>query len=880
VAWAPDRPARLAVLPALDGLAGGAVAPVPVLRRLDSGPQGLTEAQAQARLERFGENAVAAARPPTWLARLLTAARSPFVLLLTGLALVSAATRDVAGAAVIAVLAAASCALRMHQEHRSDQAAAALRAMVASTATVVRRAAPGRPPAAREVPLDQLVPGDIVRLAAGDLVPADLILLRSADLTVSQAVLTGESLPAAKHPASLAGDASPAAGLDAAHLCFMGTTVVSGSGTGAVVATGASTCLGSAQRDPRPSAETSFERGVRGIAWALVCFMLVCVPVVLAVSAALRGHPLEAFLFAVAVAVGLTPEMLPVVITTTLARGARRMAGQSVIVKRLPALHNVGAMDVLCTDKTGTLTEDQLTLDRAMDPAGRDDPQVLRWAELASRALVEAGDLLAELDPLDLAVLEHVGGAGPEPEAAVVDVVPFDSARRRATAVLRDAARPGRHTLVTRGAPEAVLACCTTVRSAGRDVPFGPARRRRAEALAEVCAADGVRLLAVAVAERPARLGRYGPADEADLTLVGFVAFRDQPRESARGALAGLAAAGVGIKIITGDHPKVAARICRDVGLDPGVPLTGPEIAELDDPALASLAEQVTVFARVDPRQKARIVQALRQAGHTVGFLGDGLNDVAALRAADVGISVAGAVAAAREHADVILLRQDLGAVGQAVRQGRRAFGNMAKYLKITVSANLGNVLSMLVASAALPFLPMLPIQVLVQNLCFDGCQLALAFDTVDDPEVARPRSFDARDLTRFALFIGPVNMVADLATFAVLWWIIGRHASPAGAALLRTGWLTENLLTQAAAVHLLRSRHRPSARHHAARPVLLATAALAAVALALPYTPLAGALGLRALPLAFFPPLAVIVACYCLATSAAKAACLRGRSL
>ena len=884
MAWAPDRqPALIGAAPVAPGPAEPQTAepwaaPVTVLRRLGSGPRGLTEAQAQDRLDQFGENVIAPGRQPSWLARLLTAARSPFVLVLSGLVLVSAVTGDVAGTAVIAALALASCVLRMHQEHRSDQAAAALRAMVATTATVVRRAMAGQPGTARELPVDQLVPGDIVELAPGDLVPADLVLMRSAGLMVSQAVLTGESQPAAKTAANgrVPGPVTAASGVQAPHLCFLGTSVVSGSGRGVVVATGPSTYLGSAQRDPRPAAETAFDRGVRSIAWMLVGFMLVCVPVVLALNAALRGHLVEALLFAVAVAVGLTPEMLPVVITTVLARGAGRMAGRSAIVKRLPAIHNIGAMDVLCTDKTGTLTEDLSTLDRAVDPAGHEDPRVLRWALLASQALTEAAGLTA--DPLDLALIEQ---AGPVPDDGhlVTGLVPFDAARRRATAVLRAVAEPGQDLLITRGAPEAVLDCCDRVLADGCEQVLGPAGRQRAAELARHCAAAGVRLLAVAVTGRPARLGRYGPADEAGLTLAGFVGFRDQPRESAGAALAELAAAGVRVKVITGDHPDVAAHVCRQVGIDPGVPLTGPEIACVDDAALAVLAARGTVFARVDPAQKARIVRALRAAGHTVGFLGDGLNDVAALRAADVGISVAGATAAAREYADVILLRKDLRAIGQAVRQGRRAFGNIAKYLKITVSANLGNVASMVLASAALPFLPMLPIQVLVQNLCFDGCQLALAFDTVDEAEVARPRSFDARDLTRFALLIGPVNMLADLATLGVLWWLAGEHATPAAVALLRTGWLTENLLTQAAAVHLLRSRRRPSPRHRAARPVLLATAALAVVALVLPLTPLAAGLGLRALPLAFFPLLAVIVAAYCLATSAAKAAFLRSRT-
>jgi len=891
VAWAPERlpdpapanrqPARVrSRLPRVrDGLAEYAAAPpLQVLRWLESSRHGLTEDEAQARLIQFGDNAIAPGRAPTWSAGIGTAASSPFVLVLGVLALVSAVTGELDGAAVITTMALVSCLLRIRQEYRSDLAAQALRAVLASTATVRRRAADGRPGVARELPVDQLVPGDIVHLLPGDVVPADLRLLRSDQLAVNQAVITGESLPAAKRGSSVVADDSYQVDeggtlFDSPVLCFMGTNVQSGSGTAVVVATAASAYLGSTHQEaPARAAETSFDRGARGVSWLLVWFMLVCVPIVLAVNAAIRGQPLEAFLFAIAVAVGLTPEMLPVVVTTALARGARVLAGQAAIVKRLPAIHNLGAMDVLCTDKTGTLTQDQVSVACTVDPLGRDDPDVLHWSCVNSYWSAEvAGQAITEV--LDQVLLSHAADLGVTAYDAdvLVGVVPFDVSRRRATVLIR---RPGSltaQTLITKGAAEEVLGCCTQIRVDGVAVPLGAPERARLLARSEEYARDGVRLLAVASATRQSWPGSCGPAVETDLTLLGFVGFRDPPRSSARAALAGLTGLGIAVKVVTGDHPLAAARICRDIGIAAGQPVTGQEIDRLDDAALGELARSTTIFARVDPAQKARIVRALRADGATVGFLGDGLNDTAALREADVGISVDGAVPAAMKCADVILLRKDLTTLHQAVIQGRRTFGNIVKYLKITVSANVGNALSMLVASAVLPFLPMLPVQVLVQNLCFDLCQLSLAFDTVDEPSLRGPRTFDRRDLTRFVVCFGPINMLADLVTFVILWRLIGHHDSLAGRAVFRSGWLAENLLTQAAAVHLLRSRSLPSPGRLAARPVLLATLALALAGLCLPFSPFASLLGLSALPAAYFLPLTAVLVGYCVATVAAK---------
>ncbi len=903
MAWAPDLPRPAAPgAPPSDGPARHVPAssaawtglpPLVVLRQLQSTPRGLTEDDAHARLARHGDNTVAFGRPPSWSRQLLAAARNPFAVVLLCLAGVSAALGNAYSVAVISVLVVVSCLVRVWQERRSGRAAAALRALVARTATVLRRADASAVPVAREVPVDQLVPGDVVELAAGDLVPADMYLLRCADLAVSQAVLTGESAPAAKRaPASVGGDRAGQGGagddtdeaalLDCPWLCLAGSSVAAGAGLGVVVATGPRTYFGATHRSGLVAGpETCFDRGVKTVSWTLIRFMLISVGLVMAVTATAGGNPGEAFLFVVSVAVGLTPEMLPVVVDAALARGAQLMARLGVIVKRLPAIHNLGAMDVLCTDKTGTLTEGTMSLEESVDPRGHPDPTVLRLACLNSYWSADAvggtvGDLLDEAllasgSEEGVAVARDLAG-----ELTGVSIIPFDHARRRGTVVLRRARRPAAFLMITKGAPDAVLACCDQVRTPGGAVPLGPREHARLTRIAEAHAAAGVRLLAVACAEITPRRDGYRPADETGLTLAGFVGFRDQPKASARPALGQLAGSGIAVKVITGDHPLVAARACREAGLDPGEALLGDRADLLTDEALAQVAARTVLFARVRPEQKARIVRALRASGRTVGYLGDGANDVLPLRAADVGISVESAVDSARESADVILAGKDLTALSEAVGHGRRTFGNIIKYIKITVSSNAGNVGSMLAAGAFLPFLPMLPLQVLVQNLCFDATQLTLAFDHVGEPSLHQPRTFDRRDIARFVICFGLVNMLADLVTFAILWRLGMLHSGALGRAVFRGAWFTENLLTQALAVLLLRARAGTPLRNRAAWPVLLGTVVAALVGLCLPLSPLASSLGMHAPPLAYFPLLAAVLGGYWATLLAVRAAYLR----
>ncbi|WP_435838129.1 magnesium-translocating P-type ATPase [Streptomyces chrestomyceticus] len=910
-----DSGARLRDTPGLTALE--------TLRTLESGPRGLTEAQAEERLLRYGDNTVPERRPAGRSWRFVRSLRDPFTTVLLCLALVSAAVASWGAACVIAVLVVVSAVLRSSGEYRAERSTAALRELIATTATVQRR-----PGTTREIPVDQLVPGDVMRLGPGDLVPADLRLLRASGLTVRQAPLTGESAPVAKYPGEGGTGASgiEPSGIDASgtgpdlferpELCFQGSSVASGSATAVVLATGADTVFagtyrsgtyrrppgkgavpGPGARDTRRTRPTSaFDRSVNGVSWTLIRFMLLTPPLVLMANAALRGRGLETLPFAVAVAVGLTPEMLPVIVTTALARGAALLArGGEVIVKRLPALHDLGAIDVLCTDKTGTLTQDRPVLDCSLGPDGRPAPEPLHWAAVNSLWTLQLAELPTP-DALDEAVLEAAGDGFDELLAYEgIAALPFDPVRRTSCAVVRtDAAagaglRLGAHTLVVKGAPEAVLERCARVRTdraGGEGTDLDDAARARLARLVADRTADGLRLLAVAVAERPARPGRrYTPADERGLTLVGFVGLRDALAPTAAAACAGLARRGVAVKILTGDHPGTVTHVCRELGLDtgPGAVVTADRTDGLTDAELARLAARTTAFARCTPEHKARIVAALRAGSgpepgpgpkpgpdaetaaalpRTVGFLGDGVNDLPALHACDVGIAPRDAVDVTREAADVVLASKDLGAIDGAIVAGRRSSANIATYLRITLSSNLGNVIAMLGAGLLLPFLPMLPAQVLVQNLCFDAVQLAFAFDRPGPAALRRPAVLRPADLLRYITGFGLLNAAADLATFGVLVLAVHGVGDPGGQDAFHAGWFTENLLTQALVMYLLRTGRR-SAEGRAPGPIRIAVCALAVTGLLLPPSPLGPLLGMAPLPSLYYGLLAAVLVLY-----------------
>ncbi|CAM5363053.1 magnesium-translocating P-type ATPase [Streptomyces abikoensis] len=874
---AGDRLARISRWPAAQ-----------VLQESRATPHGLRQDDAELRLARGGANVVAHDTGPRWYAQLAKAFWNPFIGILVALLAVmyvqwlQAADEEPFDPKIpiIGAMVLVSGLLRFWQEHRSAGAAAALRALVTTTTAVQRRADRNAAPITVEIPMERVVVGDVVHLSAGDLVPADLRLLTAKDLMVSQAALSGESLPVAKADTRTHdyGQSTTTDPVEADNLCLMGTSVTSGTATGVVVATGADTYFGSMAGSlvgERP--ETSFDAGVKKVSFLLIRFMLVMVPLVFAVNGFTKGDWGEAFMFAVAVAVGLTPEMLPMVVTTNLARGAVAMAKRKVVVKRLNAIQNLGAMDVLCTDKTGTLTEDRIVLDRYLDAHGREDTEVLEYAYLNSHFQTGLRNLM------DRAVIDRVL----EAEEVVVDArftkvdeIPFDFARRRMSVVLSrnevarndagETAATAEHVLITKGAVEEVLALCTHMTDNGRRVELDAALRRRVTRTAEDNNRQGLRVLAVATRTFAAGRDAYTVADEEGLTLVGFLAFLDPPKADAAAALRALADKGVAVKVVTGDNELVAARVCADVGIDVGAVVTGAEVDALDDGELRVLVHATTVFAKTNPVQKARIVRALRAEGHTVGFLGDGINDAAALRDADVGISVDTAVDIAKESADIILLEKDLMVLEQGVEQGRTTFGNTIKYIKMTASSNFGNVFSVLVASAFIPFQPMLAIHLLVQNLAYDISQLATPWDRMDPEYLRRPRTWDAKGIARFMLFIGPISSVFDITTFLVLWNVFGAD-SDASQTLFQSGWFVEGLLSQTLIVHMIRTRKVPFIGSRASAPVMVMTAVVMAFGLLLPFSPLAPALSMEALPMSYFPWLIAILLAYCALTQAVK---------
>ncbi|MEU9997743.1 magnesium-translocating P-type ATPase [Streptomyces sp. NPDC050848] len=847
-----------------------------VLRDFAATRNGLTHVEAASRLERHGPNVVAQERAPRWYVQLAKAYANPFIAVLVLLAAVMW-WQDPAdpGVVILSTMVLISGALRFWQEYRSGRAADALKRLVTTTTAVVRRVGRGTAPATFEVSMDQVVPGDLVRLAAGDLIPADLRLIAAKDLTVGQAALSGESLPVAKDDirADDRGQRETTDPVEAGNLCLMGTSVTSGTATGVVVATGADTYFGSMAGSlvgERP--QTTFDAGVRSVSFLLIRFMLVMVPVVFAINGLTKGDWDEAFLFAIAVAVGLTPEMLPMVVSANLARGAVAMAKRKVVVKRLNAIQNLGAMDVLCTDKTGTLTEDRIVLDRYLDVHGEEDTEVLEYGYLNAHFQTGLRNLM------DQAVVDRVDEAEEvvvDARFSMVDEIPFDFARRRMSVVLNrngllgTTGRP-EHVMITKGAVEEVLDLCTHMIDGGRRVELTESARIKATLTAEENNRRGLRVLAVATRTMPSPRDTYAVEDESRLTLVGFLAFLDPPKADAEAALQGIADKGIAVKVVTGDNELVAARICADVGLDVGQVVRGTELDALDDGELRELAARTTVFAKVNPVQKARIVRALQAEGHTVGFLGDGINDAAALRESDVGISVDTAVDIAKESADIILLEKDLTVLEQGVVQGRTTFGNTIKYIKMTASSNFGNVFSVLVASAFIPFQPMLAIMLLVQNLVYDIAQLATPWDRMDEEYLRRPRNWDAKGIGRFMVTIGPISSIFDIAMFLIMWHVFAANTS-AEQSLFQSGWFIEGLLSQTLIVHMIRTRKIPFIQSRASWPVMATTVLAVLTGLWLPFSPLAGSLGFVALPASYFPWLVGVLLAYCTLTQLVK---------
>ena len=693
-----------------------------------------------------------------------------------------------------------SVLLRFNQEFRSTRTMNRLRAQVSTTVAVSRIKDTGEQQR-REIPLREVVPGDIVHLSAGNMVPADVRLFSTRDLFVSQSVLSGEALPVEKFEALQAqpsrrprvwGREEPT---DIANLCFMGSNVVSGTAMAVVVATGEETLFASlTHRALAQRSFTSFDRGINSISWVFIRFMLAIIPVVLLLNGFTKGDWASAFLFALSVAVGLTPEMLPVIIAANLTRGAISMVRNRVIVKRLNSIEDLGSMDVLCIDKTGTLTIDRIILERHLDVLGNADDQVLQYAYLNSYFQSGLKNLL------DAAILEHA-----ELSEALrvrdtyrkVDELPFDFSRRRMSVIVERERR--QHALICKGAVEEVLHVCSFARVEGKIVPLSAELRRSVSELRDEMNEKGLRVLAVAYKDIATDQTNYEyrAKDETDLVLVGFVAFLDAPKESIAEALFSLRKEGVRVKILTGDSELVARRICKWVDLKVEDALLGSEVESMSDAHLQNAAPQITLFAKLTPLQKSRVISALKAAGNTVGFLGDGINDAAALREADVGISVDTAVDVAKESADILMLEKNLSVLVDAVIEGRRNSTNIVKYIKMAASSNFGNVLTVLASSAFLPFLPMLPLQLLVQNLLYDLSQTTLPFDSVDAEDLAAPRRWETYGIARFMFFLGPISSVFDLATFALLWWVFGANTIE-NEALFQSGWFVEGKKSRA----------------------------------------------------------------------------------
>ncbi len=837
---------------------------VALLASLDVTHAGLDEGEIEARLDRDGVNEASHEKPPHWSLQLAHTFKNPFIIVLLILAAVQLFTSDdLTGPIIIAVMVGISVVLSFTQEFRSSRAAEKLQAMVRNTATVTRRASDGHSERI-EVPVIELVAGDIVHLSAGDMVPADLRLLAAKDLFISQAILTGESLPVEKVAPEHARQHDPhTEALDLPTVCYMGTNVVSGSATAVVVATGPRSYLGSLARTlTGQRTETSFDRGVKSVSWLLIWTMAVMVPIVFLIQGFGKGNWLEAFLFAISVAVGLTPEMLPLIVTANLAKGALAMSRRKVVVKQLNAIQNFGAMDVLCTDKTGTLTLDRIVLEQHLDLDGEESDDALEFGYLNSHFQTGLKNLM------DKAVLAHRDLEHSIAKWQVVDEIPFDFQRRRMSVVLTDG--DGEDLLVCKGAVEEMLSICSFAREGGREIPLTDHRRESIRAMTHELNEDGLRVLIVAV-KRQSAVGRaYGIADESGLTAIGCLAFLDPPKDTAHTAIAALHHHGVEVKVITGDNEAVTRKICREVGLDVTHSVLGRDIEDLDDAALDAKVAHTTVFAKMSPLQKSRVVESLQRQGHTVGFLGDGINDAAALRRADVGISVDTATDIAKESADIILLEKNLMVLEEGVLEGRITFGNIIKYIKMTASSNFGNVFSMLIASIFLPFLPMLPLQILVLNLLYDISQLSIPFDRMDEEYVRKPRKWDASDIRRFMVWIGPTSSVFDVTTFLLLWFWFGAN-STAHQAFFQSGWFVESLLTQTLVVHMIRTRKIPFLQSSAAAPVLGLTTAIIAIGLAIPYTALGRKLGMVELPLQYFGWLAATVVAYCALTQLVK---------
>lgn len=827
----------------------------PVLKNLNTSIKGLTEQEAEERIEKYGYNEVGGEAQKSTFLRFADNLKNPLVILLAALALISYITGDIRASTVMIAMVVLGIVLKFVQEMRADKSAEKLKSMVSTTATVIRDGAQ------REIPLRAIVPGDIIHLASGDMIPADVRLITAKDLFVNQTALTGESLPVEKNVV----EGSFKSDLENPNLCFMGSNVESGTAIAVVLNTGKKTYFGqlsSKLTGERPM--TSFDKGINQYTWLMIRFIFVMAPLVFVINGLTKGNWFEAFLFGIAVAVGLTPEMLPMIVTVNLSKGALSMAKKKVVVKKLNAIQNFGAMDILCTDKTGTITCGKIVLEKHLDIYGNASERVLKYAFLNSFYQTGLRNVM------DIAILDHKNDGEDyyniENKYKKIDEIPFDFIRKRMSVVVEN--KRMEHVLICKGAIEEVLSLCNKYEVKEGTEPFEGKMTDKIDSMIKGLNAEGFRVIAVAYRIFDNSKKVYAVSDESKLTLLGFLAFLDPPKDTSAEAIARFHKYNVDVKILTGDNEIVTKKICQEVNLPVDKILLGSDIDGMTNEELYEAAEKASVFAKLSPMHKERIIKALQARNHVVGFMGDGINDAPALKSADVGISVDTAVDIAKESSDIILLENNLLVLEEGVLEGRRVFGNIVKYIKMTASSNFGNMFSVIGASIFVPFLPMLPIQVLTNNLLYDVSQTAIPTDTVDEEWIVKPRKWAVDEIKRFIIFIGPISSIFDYTTYLLMLYVFKAWNNPA---VFQTGWFVESLFTQTLIIHIIRTNKIPFIQSRASKPLMITSVLIACFGALLANSPLGDAFGFVKLPVLYWGFLVLILFCYVALTQVIK---------
>jgi len=830
-----------------------------LMKKLNTSALGLTTREANARLRKYGENRPVKVVKKSKLERLIEAFNNQLNLLMMLLAAISYLTGNMTATVIILVMALVAVLLRFFQETKADEAAEKLKTMVRTTATVIRNGQK------QEIPIAHIVPGDIIYLSAGDIVPADVRLIESKDLFANQCTLTGEALAVEKH-AKIRQKKEVRSPFELENMCFMSTNIESGTATALVISTGAYTYFGAISESlQQVQTKTDFDRGIEKFTSLMIRFMLVMVAVILTVNFITKQDWWTAFLFAIAIAVGLTPEMLPMIVTVNLANGAKTMAEKKAIVKKLNSIQNFGAIDVLCTDKTGTLTQGRVILERHIDIKGDENDEVLLYAYLNSYHQTGLKNMM------DISVIEHGKSDNLEPlmkDYAKVDEIPWDFKRKRMSVAVNK--KNEEQILICKGSTDEIIAITRFVEYKGQKHKPTKKEIDGMRGMVRSLCEDGFRVIAIAYKKAPIEQKVYSINDEKGLTLIGFVAFLDPPKESAREAIATLVNNGVEVKILTGDNDLVSKKIAADINMRVKGTILGHEIDKLDDEMLRKAVEEKTIFAKLSPLHKERIIRALQKNGHVVGYLGDGINDAPALKAADVGISVDSAVDIAKESSDIILLEKNLLVLEDGIIEGRRTFGNIVKYTRMAASSNFGNMFSVLGASVLLPFLPMTPLQILINTLLYDMSQTAIPTDSVDKDWLTKPRKWNIDQIKNFIILIGPISSIFDYLTYAVMWFVFGAN-SIERAALFHTGWFIESLVTQSLIIHVIRTNRIPFVESRASIQLVLASLAVSLIGIGLVLSPFAAALGFVALPPLYWAFLAGTVICYIVLTQIIK---------